>query len=288
MIVPAYRESALALRCVGLTLPAVLAQPEASIATHPLGVVIVVGGPQYRVGSHRQFVQLARRLAGAGYAVLRFDVRGMGDSPGEPRSFEDLHDDIAAGIEGLVQAVPAVRKVVLWGLCDGATASLLYLHGHHTDTRVTGLCLLNPWARSQQGLARTQIRHYYGARLLQPAFWRKLLRGGVGLHALRGLVGTLQQASISTPPQAIKPFQQRMAEAWRAFPGNILLLLSEHDLTAKEFLEHARIDPAWSGLLGQAKVRREVLAQADHTLSAPHPRAQMELQTLQWLDALRR
>ena len=37
------------------------------------GVVIVVGGAQYRVGSHRQFVQMARLLAAAGYPVLRFD-----------------------------------------------------------------------------------------------------------------------------------------------------------------------------------------------------------------------
>ena len=37
------------------------------------GVLVVVGGPQYRVGSHRQFVLLARALAAAGIPVLRFD-----------------------------------------------------------------------------------------------------------------------------------------------------------------------------------------------------------------------
>ena len=36
-------------------------------------VIVVVGGPQYRVGSHRQFVQLSRALASAGHATLRFD-----------------------------------------------------------------------------------------------------------------------------------------------------------------------------------------------------------------------
>ena len=50
-----------------------------------LGVVIVVGGPQYRVGSHRQFVLMARDLAREGYPVLRFDYRGMGDSDGAVR-----------------------------------------------------------------------------------------------------------------------------------------------------------------------------------------------------------
>ena len=42
-----------------------------------IGVVIVVGGPQYRVGSHRQFVTLARALAASGVPALRFDYRGM-------------------------------------------------------------------------------------------------------------------------------------------------------------------------------------------------------------------
>ena len=65
------------------------------------GVVIVVGGAQYRVGSHRQFVQMARLLAAAGYPVLRFDFPGMGDSPGAPVAFEDSAPHIAAAEEGV-------------------------------------------------------------------------------------------------------------------------------------------------------------------------------------------
>ena len=286
MTAPPCHESALALPCAGELLPAVLAQPDPATPTQPLGVLVVVGGPQYRVGSHRQFVQLARHLAAHGYPVLRFDVRGMGDSPGEVRGFEDLHDDIAAGIDGLLQAVPAVHSVVLWGLCDGAAASLLYLH-QRADPRVAGLCLLNPWARSPQGLARTQIRHYYAARLLQATFWRKLLRGGVGLRALRDLAGNLRQAATQGAAPAAATFQQRMAAAWRAFPGRILLLLSAQDMTVQEFTDHARTDPAWAGLLARPHVQRAMLEQADHTLSTPQPRAQMERLTLQWLDDLR-
>ena len=48
----------------------------------------MVGGPQYRVGSHRQFTLMARAFAAAGYPVLRFDYRGIGDSEGESRGFE--------------------------------------------------------------------------------------------------------------------------------------------------------------------------------------------------------
>jgi len=56
---------------------------EADAAAADTGVLIVVGGPQYRVGSHRQFVMLARFLADHGVPCMRFDYRGMGDVSGE-------------------------------------------------------------------------------------------------------------------------------------------------------------------------------------------------------------
>ncbi|MCK7493609.1 MAG: hydrolase 1, exosortase A system-associated [Comamonadaceae bacterium] len=128
------------------------------------GVVVVVGGPQVRAGGHRQFVHLARTLAAAGHPVLRFDVRGMGDSSGALRGFEQITPDIGAAVDALLQRAPGVRRVVLWGLCDGASAALLYLH-ERRDPRVRGVCLLNPWVRSEASLARTHVKHYYTRRL---------------------------------------------------------------------------------------------------------------------------
>ena len=58
-----YLESAFVFVSRGQSLPAILAAPEAARNT---GVLLVVGGPQYRVGSHRQFVLLSRALAAAG------------------------------------------------------------------------------------------------------------------------------------------------------------------------------------------------------------------------------
>src|SRR5690349_24048098 len=57
------------------------------------GVLLVVGGPQYRVGSHRQFALLCRRLAGRGVPALRFDYRGMGDADGAARTFESVRSE---------------------------------------------------------------------------------------------------------------------------------------------------------------------------------------------------
>ena len=255
-------------------------------AASELGVVVVVGGPQYRAGSHRQFVLLARHLAAAGFPVLRFDVRGMGDSEGAQRGFERVTPDISAAITALCAQQPQVKRVVLWGLCDGASAALLYLH-ERPDARVQGLVLVNPWVRSEASLARTHVKHYYRQRLLQPAFWRKLLTGGVARAAASGLLDNLRKsrgpAADTTAPLA---FQQRMCAAWRAFPGSILLVLSGSDYTAREFQEFSAADAAWAGAMARPGLSRHEAAGADHTFSRSADRLALELVTARWLHGL--
>ena len=286
-------EQALLFPCAGEDLSAIIAWPQAvqsagaQAAAVSCGVLIVVGGPQYRVGSHRQFLLLSRRLASAGYPTMRFDHRGMGDSGGSMRSFEDLSTDIAAAIEAFQRNCPTVQRIVLWGLCDAASAALLYVESSH-DRRITGLALLNPWVRSEVSLAQTHIKHYYGQRLLQGEFWRKLLSGR--MEVMKALASLLDSARLArrsrTPGEASEKrgFQDRMAAGWREFPGELLLILSGQDYTAKEFIEFSAADPAWSGLADAAKVRRVDIADADHTFSSRAQRALVEDATLAWLD----
>lgn len=246
-------------------------------------VVVVVGGAQYRVGSHRQFVLLARHLAAAGHPVLRFDLPGMGDSPGEFTPFEATPPHIGAAIDALQTACPGANQVVLWGLCDGASASLLYVQAT-ADPRVAGLALLNPWVRSEASLAKARVKHYYRQRLLSADFWQKLLRGGVGWPALRSLFGNLaRMGGAQAQPQA---FQHRMAEGWQRFTGPVLLLLSERDLTAQEFAECADAQPAWAGWRNKAGLTLQCLAGADHTCSLASAREALKQDTLQWLHCI--
>ena len=254
--------------------------------TGTLGVVVVVGGPQVRAGSHRQFVQVARALAAAGYPVLRFDVRGMGDSTGEQRSFEHISPDIGAAVDTLMTEQPQLRGVVLWGLCDGASAALLYLHDT-ADVRVQGLCLLNPWVRSEQTLARARVRHYYWQRLRQRDFWLKLLRGRVKAGAGLGLLQQINRSKTRPPPaEAAQSFQRRMLSAWQRFNAPTLLLLSDRDLTAQEFLEHAAQVPGWNLDVAKTTLQIERFADADHTFSAPVAADLMLQQVVAWMNDL--
>jgi exosortase A-associated hydrolase 1 len=241
------------------------------------GVVLVVGGPQYRVGSHRQFVLLARALAEAGIPVLRFDYRGMGDSDGEFAGFEAIDLDIAAAVDAFAARCPSLREIVLWGLCDAASAALFYAH---QDARVRSLVLLNPWVRTTSGEAKTYLKHYYLARLLDRGFWSKLASGRFEFAAsLRSLATMLRnartpRAGAATAPTASclagdmsRPLPDRMAEGLSRFDGSVLLIMSGNDLTAREFEEAAKASAFWRKLLASPRVTRRDLAAADHTFS---------------------
>ncbi|MFI4981743.1 MAG: hydrolase 1, exosortase A system-associated, partial [Nevskiales bacterium] len=273
-----YSETPLLFDCCGEQLLGVIAAPRQACA---LGVLVMVGGGQYRVGSHRQFLVLSRRLAAAGYAVMRFDYRGMGDSGGAPCSFDAIDADIAAALAAFQVACPSVRRVALWGLCDGASAAVLYWQ-RARDARVAGLCLLNPWLRSEASLARTHLRHYYLQRLLSADFWRKLLGGGVRIKgSLRELLRSLRQGA-GVP--LVTPYQQLMLAGLTDFPGPLLLVISGRDLTALEFVGQMKDSEQGRSILLRPAVTRVDIAAADHTFSSAAWRQAVEDATLAWLQ----
>lgn len=257
-------------------------------------VLVVVGGPQYRVGSHRQFVLLARSLAAQGYACLRFDVRGMGDSAGPARTFEDTGDDIAAAIDAFQAAVPAVQEVVIWGLCDAASAALFYAG---RDQRVTGLVLLNPWARTADGLANATLKHYYLDRLLQPALWKKISAGQFEFGAAARSFVRLARTALGSgapppdagmaaaPVDACPPLPQRMLDGFARFKGKVLLITCDSDLTAQEFIGATRQSREWKRQLAAPRVTHRTVPDADHTFSRRGWRDDVARWTGDWIGS---
>jgi exosortase A-associated hydrolase 1 len=273
--------SALTFDCEGEELIGLLHSGESKT-----GVVVVVGGPQYRVGSHRQFLLLARSLSAAGIPVLRFDCRGMGDSSGSFPGFEYLETDIRAAVDCLTTHAPQVRQVILGGICDAASAILMYAH---TDERIAGVTILNPWIRSETGLARTQVRHYYLRRFFQGQFWQRLLTGKVPIgDALGGFLNKLRQGSrraTTDGPADPSDFIQRMQAGLQRFQGSVLCILSGQDITAAEFSDLIKAKE-WRDLMARPGIRIERLAQANHTFATAGDRARVEALTLQWLNSL--
>jgi len=238
-----------------------------AVADAQRAVVVLVGGPQYRVGSHRQFVLLARDLCRQGLPVLRFDFAGMGDSNGERRGFDAGDDDIRVVIDRVQTLQPSVREVCLWGLCDAASAALIYAP---RDPRVTRLVLLNPWVRTSEGQAQAYLEHYYGRRLTSGAFWRKLLTNpAMLLRAGAGLIANVRTARgcAAEGGGSGTTYLARMLAGAQNYSGRTLLLLSGADLVAAEFELMLARSRAWREAFAPPRTVTMHLPDANHTLA---------------------
>lgn len=251
------------------------------------GVLFIVGGPQYRAGSHRQFTLLSRDLALNGFSAMRFDYRGMGDSEGHVRDFLNIHDDIQSAINSFFRHNPHLSEIVLWGLCDGASAAMLYASG---DTRVKGMVLINPWVRTEAGSAKAHLKHYYKDRLTDPLLWKKILHGRYSYRATaKSLLSQISQilkidkASGETAKQAHLPDQ--ILTAMQQFTGKTLIILSENDLTAREFADVLHGSKAWKNLSKSPQFRVHELKNANHTFSQRVWRNQVASWTDEWLKS---
>lgn len=256
------------------------------------GVLIIVGGPQYRVGSHRQFVLLARNLADKGYPVMRFDYTGMGDSDGDLANFEAANDDIKSAIDIFFLHQPEIKKVVIWGLCDAASAALFYCC---QDKRLLSLILLNPWVRTEEGEAKVYLKHYYLNRFCSADFWKKVLSGKWNvIDTTRSVIilikklfpnkNTGQSAAVSIQNASLP---DRMADGFERFSGKILIILSgNNDYVADEFRELIASSARWKRLMKKNGISVEEIPEANHTFAKSDWRKIVEEKTYLWLKTL--
>lgn len=229
------------------------------------GLLIVTGGKEVRAGAWSGQALLAARIAAAGFPVLRFDRRGIGDSDGPPGDFRTSAPDIAAALAAFRKECPALTRIVAMGNCDGASA-LMLTGGDGCD----GLILSNPWTIENDDDAPPPeaLRGHYASRLKDPAALLRLLRGGVNLRGLfRSLLGALKPAP---PPTGLA---QDMKEGLARYSGEVRLLVATRDRTAQAFLA------AWN----KQDPRLRTCANATHSFVEAEARDWLEAQVLQVL-----
>lgn len=275
-----YVERAEVFECSREQLVGITVVPEKIACT--AGVLIIVGGPQYRIGSHRQFVHLCRTLADRGIPSMRFDYRGMGDATGPQGSFEEVHDDICAAVERFRRSVPAMKQVLLWGLCDGASAACFYAPHDHT---VAGLVLVNPWVRTDESEAKTYLKHYYFKRLFDKSFWKKLWNKQVAISdSVANVYRALRLSRSSQGAEAVASDQSlpiRMARGLERADLPSLFILSGNDYVANEFDDVCKENTTWKKLVRDNTVKR--LPGADHTFSSADWRGSVANITAAWI-----
>lgn len=246
------------------------------------GVVIVTGGVQIRTGSHRGFVDLADRLATAGFTTLRYDRRGVGDSDGIDPGFRDSAPDIGSAVAAFRAAYPQLKRVIGWGLCDGAAALAMFAP---EITGLDGLILANPWTidgdRAPELPPRAAIANRYRDRLRDPRAWVRVVRHGFDVKGVAKGIARLVQ------PEPVSQVARRMAQGLQRFDGPVLILLAGRDNTAQAF------DSLWrSAPFKLPRARKAIetarIGDATHTFADPCHAQAMAERCLDWLSALPR
>jgi pimeloyl-ACP methyl ester carboxylesterase len=146
-------------------------------------IVFVNSGLLHRVGPHRLYVKAARKLAGTGFLVFRFDFSGIGDSrASEAESFSDKRA-IGETREALdyLNATQGIERFILIGICSGA---ILSYKTAFCDPRVVGIVPINApvYFDGTEQLRSSVVygtvaRHYWKSALFSLNSWRRAIKG---------------------------------------------------------------------------------------------------------------
>ena len=251
------------LECEGSALLGTLDEAEGTS-----GLLLVTGGNEIRSGAWGGQARFAARIAAAGFPVLRFDRRGVGDSEGANNGFRGSASDMAAALAALRTECPGLSRVVGMGNCDAASA--LMLSG---GAGLDALVLCNPWTIEDDDAPPppAAVRDHYRRRLTDPAAIRRLLTGGVSLRRLAASL--FKAAAPVTPPTGLA---NDMADGIAGFAGPVRFLLAGRDRTAQAFLSH------WNS----SDTRRRQCPNATHSFVEPESQDWLVEQALEVLQAV--
>lgn len=255
-----------------------------------IAVILVNGGAQTRVGSHRQYIKLSRSLAKKNIASLRFDLPGFGDHPGQCTDFLKVSRLLPDVCHQLLNAKPKIKRLILLGLCDGASAILL--SKPFLPSNCIGFIVINPWLRQENTYAHTMLKDYYLKRLATADLWLNIFRGNFAVNTfyqdIRNLIKKSwqkqkpynQQKSVCNTP-TLDNFTEIIKAHWQQSKQQIMVITAGQDLIANEFLNLCRSDKQYNTLLETADWRHA--NDANHTFASITQQLWLEKQVCEFI-----
>jgi pimeloyl-ACP methyl ester carboxylesterase len=270
------------------SLSGILTEPDSRQAGRP-AVLVLNAGLLHRVGPNRLHVVLARRLAAAGFPVLRLDFSGLGES--EPRHDELAYEEaaLAEGIEAMdfLQASGVADRFVPMGICAGAEAGQRLAC---KDERIVGAVLIDGYAYRSVGYHLRAWAHH----LLSRRSWSRLLTSPLALRHLlsRGAGRAASVVPTEHNPGGLdyeRPFPPREAcrdELTRILARNVDLFLIFTGGGMAEFYNHSRqFAEVFPALAGDPHLRVEFMKSADHTFTLRGHQDALLASISAWMDA---
>jgi len=277
-----------------------------------IGIVLLSPGIKNRVAPHRLYNKMAAALAGRGFAVLRFDFFGLGDSEGELQE-EQLADvygaiqlgryseDTTAALDWM-QRTLGLHRFIVGGLCGGAISALLVAQ---SERRIAGLLALglpvivdgasaDPRRLMTVGQLES-IRGGYVSKLLSVQAWLRLLSLKSDFRLIarsfgvrRGSAGTSSSPAVEagrpSGPSNLNPLFAPAFERLLAGSRPALLIFSGSDRLCWEFQEkyadhHSATIDRYRGLIDL-----HIVPDANHVFSFQKWQDEMMEHVNTWLE----
>jgi pimeloyl-ACP methyl ester carboxylesterase len=193
-----------------------------------IGILFVHAAGGNRLGPHRMFVELARRLNALGYSTFRFDLSGSGDSSGACGGIMDEAADVHEAVR-FFRDISNVDTVVLLGISRGARVCYELTARH--ELPLAGMILLSIPVSTRAAALKT-----FHERLR--VYWHKLRTSGTLRRLVSGKVYVLQVYKTLLHALGLASRFKPLAEVDLATRCPILFVYGGNDPIAGESRRH--------------------------------------------------
>ena len=250
-------------------------------------ILLFNAGSVHHVGPNRIYVELARRFAALGFASLRFDLQGIGDSPLGVEGRENhpypphAQADVRAALEHL-RSEHGFRRFIAMGLCSGAHTAF---HAGLEDIEgLEEVVLINPLTfQYVEGMSLETVTQFadaqqYRKSMKDPGRWLKLLRGDVNFRRLfevalahpKTLARSYYHAFCERLLPSRAPKLSRDLRGLFQLERRVTMFIAEGDPGREILMAGARHTA--SRALSDGRLRLETIPGGDHTFSQSKPR----------------
>lgn len=244
------------------SLVGIITDPHPAVNTHNHSAIVLLNaGVVHRVGPNRLYVKIARRLASAGFVVLRFDLSGIGDSKARRDNlpFEESAVSEAQEAMDFLATARGVQRFVLMGLCSGADNAFRVAC---IDSRVVGAALID----FHSSRNTEYFFHSYSRRLLNYRSWWRLITGKSDIWRILKSKIAKQTGELNKDWQVL-PKEEVIAGLRSLVKRGVDLCFIYSAYESAYYNYRLRLEDEVRSLRSHGKLRVEFFSESDHVLT---------------------
>ncbi|HEX8466041.1 MAG TPA: alpha/beta fold hydrolase [Abditibacterium sp.] len=245
-------------------------------------IVMLHGWSGTRCGPHQMLTRAAREFCGHGYASLRFDFAGRGDSDGDTQlaTLATMQSDARAAFEWTRTRSDGPLWVL--GLCSGCEIAVASAQSSLAGAILWSAPVFAALPSSERAAKKRGANlQKYARKLLSFSTYAKIVRGQIDTQsvgkALAGGGGAASKNRESNEPGQLPPgFRRAALENWGRFEQPRLQIYGDADPIAEEALSWYRENSAQAPDV-------EMIAGANHSFYGLAWEREVFGKTLAWL-----